>query len=174
MHSHSILIGRQGSEYLQLPGTEHVALYAKTGAGKTSGCVILNCLTWSGSLIVLDVKGEVFRHTAGYRAEALGQAVYVFDPAALDGRSHRWNPLQAVDRTSIDRFDQVSRAAHMLFPEPTNGSTSNADAFWTPSARGAFTAVATLLAETPEQPFAMSEVLRLFSRGDCLDGKRPA
>jgi len=57
----------------------------------------------------------------------------------------------------------------MLFPEPTNGSASNADAFWTPSARGAFTAVATLLAETPEQPFAMSEVLQLFSRGDCLD-----
>jgi type IV secretion system protein VirD4 len=95
--------------------------------------VIPNCFSWRGSLVVLDVKGEAFRATAGYRSRVLGQEVYVFDPAAEDERSHRWNPLQPVQRDSVNRFDQISRQAFMLFPEAASGSTSNADAFWTPS-----------------------------------------
>jgi len=146
-----------------------VALYARTGTGKSSSVVIPNCFTWRGSLVVLDVKGEAFHATAGYRSEVLGQDVYLFDPAAEDERTHRWNPLQPVQRQSLNRFDQISRQAFMLFPDSSVGSTSNADAFWTPSARGAFTAVATLLAETQGQEFSMSEVLRHFARGDSRD-----
>lgn len=169
MQPHGIIIGRDPGVYHTLDGQEHIAVYAKTGTGKTSSIVIPACLSYPGSLITLDVKGEVFRHTAGYRSEVLGQDIYVFDPAAADNRSHRWSPLQSIDRDSVDRFDQVSRAAHMLFPEATGGTNSNADAFWTPKARSAFTAVASLLAETPEQPFTMSEVLRLFTRGDAVE-----
>jgi type IV secretion system protein VirD4 len=166
MQEHPILIGKTGRNYHHFHGSEHGALYAKTGSGKSSSFVIPNCFSWRGSLVVLDVKGEAFRATAGYRSRVLGQDVYVFDPAAEDERSHRWNPLQPVQRDSVNRFDQISRQAFMLFPEAASGSTSNADAFWTPSARGAFTAVATLLCETPGRRFDMAEVLRCFARGD--------
>jgi type IV secretion system protein VirD4 len=169
MHQHPILIGKQGGNYLNFEGSEHVALYARTGTGKTSSVVIPNCFSWRGSLVVLDVKGEAFRATAGYRSRVLRQDVYLFDPAAEDERTHRWNPLQPVQRDSLARFDQISRQAFMLFPDSSTGSTSNADAFWTPSARGAFTAVATLLAETPGQDFSMAEVLRHFARGDSQE-----
>ena len=169
MQQHPILIGRQGRNYLNFEGSEHVALYARTGTGKTSSMVIPNCFSWRGSLVVLDVKGEAFRATAGYRSRVLKQDVYLFDPAAEDERTHRWNPLAPVERSSLGRFDQISRQAFMLFPESTTGSSSNADAFWTPSARGAFTAVATLLAETPEQDFSMANVLRCFAQGDSQD-----
>lgn len=169
MQHHPILIGKQGSDYLRFEGSEQVALYARTGTGKTSSVVIPNCFSWRGSLVVLDVKGEAFRATAGYRSRVLGQEVYLFDPTAQNERTHRWNPLTPVERTSVGRFDQISRQAFMLFPDSSTGSTSNADAFWTPSARGAFTAVATLLAETPEQDFSIAGVLRCFARGDTLD-----
>src|ERR1700761_2120993 len=101
MQTHPILIGKQGRNYLNFEGSEHVALYARSGTGKTSSVVIPACFAWRGSLVVLDVKGEVFKRTAGYRAHVLGQAVYRFDPAAEGGRSHRWNPLSPVDRTSV-------------------------------------------------------------------------
>ena len=169
MQRHPILIGRTGREYLNFDGSEHVALYAKTGSGKTSSVVIPNCFSWRGSLVVLDVKGEAFRATAGYRSQVLGHDVYLFDPAAEDECTHRWNPLQPVERESLSRFDQISRQAFMLFPEASGTITSNADAFWTPSARGAFTAVATLLAETPGQDFSMASVLRCFARGDSTE-----
>lgn len=169
MRQHPILIGKQGRDYHRFEGSEHVALYARTGTGKTSSMVIPNCFAWRGSLVVLDVKGEAFRATAGYRSQVLRQDVYLFDPAAEDERTHRWNPLQPVQRDSLGRFDQISRQAFMLFPKSTTGSSSNADAFWTPSARGAFTAVATLLAETPGQDFSMAGVLRCFARGDSQE-----
>jgi type IV secretion system protein VirD4 len=167
MQQNPILIGKDGGQYLHFEGSEHVALYAKTGSGKTSSCMIPNCFSWRGSLVVLDIKGEAFRATAGYRSEILGQDVYLFDSAAVSERTHRWNPLQPVQRDTINRFDQISRQAFMLFPEGI--STSNADAFWTPSARGAFTSVATLLAETANLPFDMASVLRYFARGDSRD-----
>lgn len=170
MQQHPILIGKQNGEYLYLEGDEHVALYAKSGSGKTSGAVIPNCLSWKGSLVVLDIKGEAFRATAGYRSQVLGQDVYVFDPAAADGRSHRWNPLSTVERKSVDRFDQISRQAFMLFPDATTsqGSMSSTDAFWVPSARSAFQSVGLLLAETESAKLTMTEVLRKFSSGDSL------
>ncbi|MFL5279915.1 MAG: type IV secretory system conjugative DNA transfer family protein [Rhodopila sp.] len=171
MQHHHILMGRQGREYLRFEGSEHVALYARTGSGKSSNVCIPNCFSWRGSLVVLDIKGECFRVTAGYRKYVLGQDVYLFDPAAVTGRTHCWNPLQAVDRDSAERFDAISRQAFLLFPDASVGSggMSSSDAFWTPAARGAMTAVATLLAETQGRPFNLAEVLRLFSRGDSLD-----
>ena len=38
----------------------HALIVAPTGRGKTTGFVIPNLLTWQGSAVVLDVKGECF------------------------------------------------------------------------------------------------------------------
>lgn len=166
MPEHPILLGqnRDGS-YLKFNGSEHVALHARSGAGKTSGFTIPNCFAWQGSLIVLDIKGEIWDATAGHRA-AMRQDVYLLDPAAEDGRSHRWDPLAAINRRSIDRFDQISRQAHLLFPEAQGGAGSNADKFWEPAGRAAVTAVMNLLTESPSMPLTMANVLRVFTRGD--------
>ena len=45
-------------------------------------------LTWQGSVVVNDIKGELFAQTAGYR-NTLGK-VYVIDP---NGMGHRYDPL---------------------------------------------------------------------------------
>jgi type IV secretion system protein VirD4 len=151
---------------VKFDGQEHVLQYARTGQGKTSGFVIPNCFTWRGSLVVLDVKGDAFRATAGWRATGMGQDVYLFDPAAEDQRTHRWDPFASVSRGSYDRFDQISRAAFLLFPEAPGGGTTNSDKFWEPAARAAFTAVATIVAETPALPLTMSTVFDFFTSGD--------
>ncbi|MEB3422133.1 type IV secretory system conjugative DNA transfer family protein [Salipiger manganoxidans] len=66
---------------------------APTGRGKTTGFVIPNLLTWQGSAVTLDVKGECFEATARHRA-AQGDKVYRFAPTDWEGkRTHRYNPL---------------------------------------------------------------------------------
>ncbi|MBA4324109.1 MAG: type VI secretion protein, partial [Rhodobacter sp.] len=55
----------------------HALIVAPTGRGKTSGFVIPNLLTWQGSVVTLDVKGECFEATARHRA-AQGDKVYRF------------------------------------------------------------------------------------------------
>lgn len=71
----------------------HALIVAPTGRGKTSGFVIPNLLTWQGSVVTLDVKGECFEATARHRA-AQGDKVYRFAPTDWEGmRTHRYNPL---------------------------------------------------------------------------------
>jgi type IV secretion system protein VirD4 len=170
MKEHDILIGKRGGNYLRLPGSEHVVVYARTRAGKTAGFAIPNAFLFGGSLVCLDVKGEIFQATAGYRA-ARGQQVVVLDPAARDLRTHRWNPLAAIDRTSPDRFDMIRRQSYSLWPDATAVGTasSNADRFWEPAGRSAFEGVTALIAETPELPLTMTTVLRMFTSADSQE-----
>ncbi len=63
-------------------------------------------LTWTHSVIVNDIKGELFTQTAGYRSK-LGP-VYVLDPT---GVGHRYDPLQA--KQTEDAL--YSCATHLLF-----------------------------------------------------------
>src|SRR6185312_15737890 len=155
----SIILGRAGSNYLAFPGQEHVALYAPTRSGKGVSCVIPNCLTWPASLVVLDVKRENWRATAGWRSTVLGQDCYLFDPLSPERRTSRFNPLSSIDRKADDRFDQIQRIAQAIFPE-TSISTAK---FWEDAARAAFCGAACFVAETPGVPLTIASVLRLFS-----------
>ena len=71
-------IERQSDELITYAGDGHLITFAPTGTGKTSGSVICNALTHPGQLIVLDIKGEVYKHTAATR-RAMGQEVQVLD-----------------------------------------------------------------------------------------------
>lgn len=170
MKHHDILLGKRDGDYLRFPGSEHVVVYARTRAGKTVGFAIPNAFAFGGSLVCLDVKGEIFRATGGYR-RSMGQEVFVLDPASRDLRTHRWNPLAAIDRTSPDRFDMIRRQSYSLWPDATavGSASSNADRFWEPAARSAFEGVTTLIAETPELPLTMATVLRMFTSADSQE-----
>ena len=68
-------------------------------------------LTWQGSVVVNDIKGELFAQTAGYRS-TLGP-VYVIDPT---GVGHRYDPL--LGKKTEDEL--LSSATHLLF-KPDEG-----------------------------------------------------
>ena len=71
----------------------HALIVAPTGRGKTTGFVIPNLLTWQGSAVVLDVKGECYEASARHRAAA-GDTVFRFAPTDWKTkRTHRYNPL---------------------------------------------------------------------------------
>ncbi|MEP2983983.1 MAG: type IV secretory system conjugative DNA transfer family protein [Sulfitobacter sp.] len=92
------ILGKLGSpksraRYITSKVFPHALIVAPTGRGKTSGFVIPNLLTWQGSAVTLDVKGECFEATARHRA-AQGDKVYRFAPTDWeDKRTHRYNPL---------------------------------------------------------------------------------
>lgn len=67
---------------------EHIIVVAPTRSGKGLHLQTV-CYTWGGSLVVVDIKGEMYRRTSGHRAN-LGQNVYVLDPR---GVGHRFDPF---------------------------------------------------------------------------------
>ena len=53
-----VFLGRLGGQYLRHDGPEHVMAFAPTRSGKGVGLVIPTLLSWSGSALVHDIKGE--------------------------------------------------------------------------------------------------------------------
>lgn len=156
-----LVLGQAAGGLLVSDGPEHVLLYAPTRTGKGVGVVIPNLLAWPHSVVVLDMKRENFKATAGYRAEA-GQTVHLFDPLGADRRTARFNPLAHIDRTApVEVLDELQRIAAMLFP-----AHSQADPFWSEAARTGFIGVGAYVAATPALPFTLGEIYRQLTEGD--------
>jgi len=155
-----ILVGRYGRHFLALRGQLSVMLSAPTRSGKGVGVVIPNLLNWPDSVVVLDIKGENFAVTAGYRA-AHGQAVYAFSPFDEGARSHRWNPLSAVRASPLHRVSDLLTIGQVFFPN--DGSGTSSEAFFNDQARNLFLGLGLLLLETPELPRTVGEMLRQSS-----------
>ena len=150
-----ILAGRVGGTLLGLPGPRFALVAAPTRSGKGVGIVIPNCLSWEGSLVVLDIKLENFEITSGWRRKALGQKVFLFAPFDPGGRTHQWNPLEAVSGNEADRVGDVDALAASLYE-----SGSDRDRFWTESAKDLFRGLCLLVLETPGIPHTIGQVLR--------------
>jgi type IV secretion system protein VirD4 len=155
-----ILIGRHRGKFLSLPGQLSVMLSAPTRSGKGVGVVIPNLLNWPDSAVVLDIKGENYDVTAGYRA-AHGQAVYAFSPFDEDARSHRWNPLTAVRASPLHRIGDLLTIGQVFFPNDGGGTSS--EAFFNDQARNLFLGLGLVLLETPALPRTIGEMLRQSS-----------
>ncbi|MEB3286883.1 MAG: type IV secretory system conjugative DNA transfer family protein [Vampirovibrionales bacterium] len=81
--------------FLRHDGPEHVAAIAPTRSGKGVGLVIPTLLTWEHSVVIHDMKGELWALTAGKRQRDLNNIVLKFDPAAAYGGCS-FNPLEEV------------------------------------------------------------------------------
>jgi type IV secretion system protein VirD4 len=64
---------------LSYSGDGSMVTIAPPGSGKTQCNVFPNLLTWNGPAIVLDISGDIYEHTAAWRAAHMGP-VYKFSP----------------------------------------------------------------------------------------------
>ena len=156
----AILIGRYRGKFLTLPGQLSVMLSAPTRSGKGVGVVIPNLLNWPDSVVVLDIKGENYATTAGYRAHH-GQRVYAFSPFDDAAKSHRWNPLSAIRPSQLHRIGDLLTVGQVFFPNDGMGTSS--ESFFNDQARNLFLGLGLLLLETPELPRTIGEMLRQSS-----------
>jgi type IV secretion system protein VirD4 len=108
-----VVLGRLGRRYLRHDGPEHVLCFAPTRSGKGVGIVVPTLLTWAGSAVVHDIKGENWSLTAGWRAR-FGR-VLRFDPT--DPRSAAYNPLMEVRPGDTEVRDVQNIADILVDPE---------------------------------------------------------
>ena len=113
LSSDGVLIGRWQKEYVRHDGPEHVLCFAPTRSGKGVGLVVPTLLTWPGSAIVHDIKGENWTLTAGWRAR-FGR-VLLFDPT--NAASAAYNPLLEVRKGEWEVWDVQNIADVLVDPE---------------------------------------------------------
>lgn len=148
------VLGKIDGEILAFDGPEHQLLIGASRSGKGRGHVVPTLLSWGGSAVVLDVKGELafgddrhaFPGTAGFR-NTLGP-VLVFAPTRAD--SAAFNPLFEVRRGANEVRDVQNIVEAIVNP---HGETQGAEAFWNNSAKNILTGLIlhVLYAEPPHR-----------------------
>ncbi|MGJ8530815.1 MAG: conjugal transfer protein TraG [Alphaproteobacteria bacterium] len=108
-----VVLGKLDRHYLRHDGPEHVLCFAPTRSGKGVGLVIPSLLTWPGSAIVHDIKGENWQLTSGFRARH--GRVLLFDPTNTG--SAAYNPLLEVRRGEWEVRDVQNIADILVDPE---------------------------------------------------------
>ncbi|MEX0347394.1 MAG: conjugal transfer protein TraG [Rhizobiaceae bacterium] len=108
-----VFLGRTDNYYLRHDGPEHVLAFAPTRSGKGVGLVIPTLLTWIGSAVVHDIKGENWMLTAGWRSQF--SHCLLFNPT--DPRSAKYNPLLEVRKGPHEVRDVQNIADILIDPE---------------------------------------------------------
>jgi type IV secretion system protein VirD4 len=121
---------------LQYTGDRHLMTIAPTRTGKGVSAIIPNLLTYTGSVVVIDPKGENAMITADRRGKGaagipgLGQRVFVVDPWEVTGiQPARFNPLTWLRADDRD----VAENAMMLADSIIVGNSK--DPFWDEEAK---------------------------------------
>lgn len=86
----------QTIHYLRHNGAEHIIAIAPTRSGKGLGLVLPTLLSWLHSVLILDIKGENWALTAGWRRNKANNYALKFEPTATDGSSVCFNPLEEI------------------------------------------------------------------------------
>jgi len=126
-----MVLGRRKGKLLRFQTDKHLLTLAPNRAGKGVSAIIPNLLTWPGSALVIDPKGENAIVAARHRRE-MRQAVHVLDPWGITGQPRgRFNPLLTLSPDSADLVEDAALLADgLVLP----GSKVD-DEFWNGEAR---------------------------------------
>lgn len=139
VHSHRLQDGRKerflrGGVPIGIADDRHTITVAGTRAGKGRGVLTPNLLSYPGSMLVIDPKGDLAAETARFRREKHGQRVYVIDPfnvSQLDSSYQAtYNPLQTLNRFSETLVEDAGLIADALIVP-----SEKSDPYWNDSAK---------------------------------------
>ncbi len=124
-------ITAEETEALHYDSDRHLLTIAPTRSGKGTTAILPNLLSYRGSVIVIDPKGENALITANQR-RAMGQDVYIVDPwnIASGGNASRFNPLDWLVAGDIDITENAMLLADALIVPEGDG-----DKFWIEEAK---------------------------------------
>lgn len=139
----------------------HVCTIATNRAGKGRSVIIPNLITWQGSALVIDPKGQNALVTALSRGKGgkglthpLGQTVRVLDPLGeirdplLQDCKARFNPLAGLDPAADDYAERVELIADALVVPDTKAK----DNFFDTSARVMISGLIDYVVMSPDIP----------------------
>lgn len=157
----SIIVGKQDKQFLLFRGQQFMFLAAPTRSGKGVGVVIPNLLHYRDSVVVLDIKGENFEITSGFRAQC-GQEVHKFAPDDEEFKTACWNPLAYVRHDPLFRISDLMSITTILYPP--------SDDVWNATAESLFLGLALYIMDTSKEHenFNVATIKRLAVKLDCL------
>jgi type IV secretion system protein VirD4 len=139
---------------------QHMLSIAPTRKGKGVSLIVPNLLTYRGSVLVVDPKGENSWISADFRRRVLGQKTVILDPwgevnrrygsmegmgAGVSETIARFNPLSILDPESEEYVDNLAYLADAIII-----SQSSRDPHWDDSARELVAGLIAFVVESPQ------------------------
>jgi len=106
-----LIVGKKWGRFVRFNRDGFVLLFAPTRTGKGYSVVIPNLLTYPGSVIAIDIKGENQAVTA--RARARRGPVWMLNVLS-PGSSNSFNPLEMVQTGTWHEADDAKQLADLL------------------------------------------------------------
>lgn len=119
-----------------VPDDRHIITIAGSRGGKGRSAIVPNLITYPGSILAIDPKGDLARITADWRADVLGQKVVVLDPFGVAGdvtgrHGGGFNPLTILKEDSPTLIEDAGMIADALVVR----SPGTKDPHWDESAK---------------------------------------
>lgn len=181
-NSEGLFLGELNERHLRYKGDGHLVTVAPTRSGKGVSVIIPNLLSYPGSIVVTDPKGENYSATARRRQE-LGADVHALDPFEMVGGTATCNPLDVIHAGSPDIIDDTRLLADMLVT--SESKETGEQAFWNEEARALLTGIILYVVahESPERrtlshvrslltlpPGLWTEFLNRMSTSNAING----
>jgi len=160
----------QDGHAIGLADDRHMITVAGSRSGKGRAVIVPNMLTYAGSVLATDPKGELASLTAVHRRDSLGQPVHVLDPFKVakipDDLRASFNPLSILKPDSATLIEDAGLIADALVV------SSSKDEHWDASAREVLTALMLhyALNEAPSLR-NLPEIRRILRSDDLLEAK---
>lgn len=116
-----VILAKAGSRLIYRPASEgnfdgaNFALFALPGGGKTTGQIIPSAMRFPGSVLAIDIKGDIYHSVKHLRR------IRIFAPDDPE-HSFTFNPLYGIEvMSSTERKVLIEQIAAILVPEDKNG-----------------------------------------------------
>lgn len=165
-----IIFGMDQKRLISLPSdTEgNIAIFGPPGSGKTAGLAIINAMQFSGSVLAVDIKWDIYNYVSSHSK----RKIIRFAPDHPDALevSCRFDPFSGFDKlSSTDQKLYLENMATILIPDE-GGNEGN---YFTSRARKIFQGISHLmLFEHPDASFP--DIIHGILQGNVFDWVKKA
>ena len=113
-----IVFGKSENKLITIPSNSecNIAVFGPPGSGKTSGIAIINAMTFDGSVLAIDIKGDIYN----YVRQHSDRKIIRFCPDDADAmtQSYHFNPFAGlIKMDTTDRKLYLTNLATILIPD---------------------------------------------------------
>lgn len=143
-HTKGIVFGKDKGRLITIPSNSecNIAVMGPPGSGKTSGIAIINAITFQGSVLAVDVKGDLYNYVSKHTKRKILRFC-PDSPTALKD-SVRFDPFGEYNKMSpTDKKLYLEAMAAVLIVD--DGSASEASGYFCSRAKKMFQGIALLI-----------------------------